>query len=261
MPHVLIVNPSERKKGKTMAKAKRTAAQKRATAKMIAANKARRRASAAPKRKAVSHAKPKRRSASRAVAAPARSAPRRSKRRSHAITPPHVASRAGRQLRYRRKNPIGGFVSDMLIPSAVGGVGAIGLDVLLGVLPLPVAMKSGAMAPVVKIAGAIGLGMLAGMVAPKRIANQLAAGAITVTLYNVAKAGLVKVSGGKIPGLAEYISGDGVVIDAATGQAYQVGEYVGEDDMPQIGYPSAGQMVGELMPDGSVEGYETGVYR
>lgn len=247
-----------------MAKAKRTPAQKRATAKMIAANKARRKG-AAPKR-AVSRAKPKRRSAPRAAAAPARSAPRRAKRRSHPITSRTEATVAGRKLRYRRKNPVS-FISETLVPSAIGGAGALGLDVLLGVLPLPVAMKTGPFAPVVKVAGAIGLGMAAGMVTSRKTANQIAAGAITVTLYNFAKAALVKMSGGKIPGLSEYIADDGTtLIDPATGQAFQVGEYVGEyvgesDEVPQIGYPNAGMMVGELMPDGSVEGYETGVYR
>lgn len=248
-----------------MAKAKRTPAQKRATAKMIAANKARRKAPAA---KRVSRAKPKRRSAPRAAAAPARSAPRRAKRRSHPITSRTEASVAGRKLRYRRKNPIGaGFIGDTLIPSAIGGAGALGLDVLMGVLPLPVAMKTGPMAPVVKVAGAIGLGFVAGKLTSRKTANQIAAGAITVTLYNVAKAALVKFGGGKIPGLSEYIAGeDGMVYDASTGQPVSeyvgVNEYVGEsDEVPQIGYPNAGMMVGELMPDGSVEGYETGVYR
>lgn len=235
-----------------MAKAKRTPAQKRATAKMLAANRARRKG-AAPK---VSRAKPKRRTASRA-AAPARRTTR-SRRRSHAITPPQVASRAGRQLRYRRKNPIS-FIAETLVPSAIGGAGALGLDVLFGVLPLPATVKASPFFPVVKVAGAIGLGMLAGQVMSKKTAGQIAAGAITVTLYNVAKAALNKASGGKIPGLSEYISGDGVVY--ADGQAFQVGEYIDGDDALQIGYPSAGMMVGDLMPDGSVEGYETGVYR
>lgn len=233
-----------------MAKAKRTPAQKRATAKMLAANKARRRGTSAPK---VSRAKPKRRAAPRA-AAPAR----RRARRTHAITPPSVASRAGRQLRYRRKNPIS-FISETLVPSAIGGAGALGLDILFGVLPLPATLKASPFFPAVKVAGAIGLGMLAGQVVSKKTAGQIAAGAITVTLYNVAKAALNKASGGKIPGLAEYISGDGVVY--ADGQAFQVGEYIDGDDALQIGYPNAGMMVGDLMEDGTVNGYETGVYR
>lgn len=253
MPHVVLINPSTRKKGKTiMAKAKRSPAQKRATAKMLAANKSRRRAVSAPK---VSRAKPKRRAAPRAAAAaPAR----RARRRSRPITSRAVASQVGRQLRYRRKNPIS-FVAETLAPSAIGGAGALGLDILFGVLPLPATLKASPFFPAVKVAGAIGLGMAAGMVVSKKTAGQIAAGAITVTLYNFAKGMLNKASGGKIPGLAEYISGDGVVY--ADGQAFQVGEYIDGDDALQIGYPNAGMMVGDLMEDGSVNGYETGVYR
>jgi hypothetical protein len=149
---------------------------------------------------------------------------------------------------------IAGFMTGTLVPSAIGGAGALALDVLMGVLPLPPAFKAGPMAPVVKLAGAIGLGFAAGMVAPRRIANQIAAGAITVTLYGLAKTMLVKVSGGRIPGLASYVDG--------YDESAMMAEYVGEDgQVPQLGYPSPGMQVGDLMPDGSVEGYETGVYR
>lgn len=256
MPHVILVNPSERKGKKAMAK-KRTPAQQRATRKMIAANKARSRAAKAPARK-VSRAKPARRKA-RAAAAPAK------RRRSHAITPARVASDAGRKLRYRRRNPIGGvgaFMSDTLLPSAIGGGGALALDVLLGVLPLPPAMKTGPMAPVVKVAGAVGLGMLAGMVTSRKTANQIAAGAITVTLYGLAKSMLVKVGGGKIPGLAAYPDGY---------MGEYVGEYVGEtSEVPELGYTGSGINVGpaddgygmgEVIDMDSMGGYETGVYR
>lgn len=256
MPQVLLINPSDRK-GSTMAKSKRTPAQQRATRKMIAANKAR-----AKSTRRVSRAKPAK---SRAM----RSAPehitivnpkpaRRKARRSHPITSARAASDAGRKLRYRRKNPVGGFFSDTLIPSAVGGAGALTLDVLLGVLPIPAQFKTGPMAPVVKLAGAVGLGFLASKVAPKRVANQIAAGAITVTLYGVAKQMLVKVGGGKIPGLGEYV-GEMYVEPVAVGE--YVGEYVGALPDETVGYPNAGMIVGDLQPDGSVEGYETGVYR
>lgn len=250
MPQVLLVNPAPRpskrkaatRKGKpVMAKKQRTAAQKAATRKMLAANRAKRKSSAPKPRRAarVSQAKP---------------AAKRRARRSHPITPANVATRAGRQLRYRRKNPMGGvgeFMTNTLVPSAIGGAGALALDVLLGVLPLPANMKTGPLAPVVKVAGAVALGMGAGLVVKRRMAEQFAAGAITVTLYNVAKGLLVKVGGGKIPGLA----GD-------DGMQEYVGEYIAGDEVPQIGYVDSGMQVGEYVGDGeTVEGYETGVYR
>lgn len=260
MPHVLIVNPAERpskarkaqRKGKTMAKAKRSRAQIAATKKLVAMNKAR-----AGGKKSVSRAKPKR-SSSRAVAAPAKP-----KRRTHRITSAAEASVAGRKLRYRRKNPIGGdFIGGTLIPAAVGGASAVGIDVLMGMLPLPVQMKTGPMAPVVRVAAAIGLGFVASKVASKRVADQVAVGAITVTAYQLMRAVAAKMTAGKVPGLAEYVSGDeGYMVVPTVGEYVSgdgVGEYVDGDDM---GYPSAGMIVGDLMPDGSVEGWETGVYR
>ncbi len=241
-----------------MAKTKRTPAQLRATRKLVALNKARAKGK-------VSRAKPGKKKSYAMRAAPEhitivnpKTPARRKARRSHPITPARVASEAGRKLRYRRKNPVGGFFTDTLIPSAVGGAGALTLDVLLGVLPIPAQFKTGPMAPVVKLAGAVGLGFLASKVAPKRVANQIAAGAITVTLYGVAKQMLVKVGGGKIPGLGEYV-GEMYVEPVAVGE--YVGEYISDASGGDMGYPNAGMIVGDLQPDGSVEGYETGVYR
>lgn len=261
MPQVLLVNPSPRKggdvsprKGTTrakprisrspkMAKAKRTAKQIAATRKLVALNRARARG-AAPKPRARPAAK--KRAAPRA--APARSAPKR--RRATArrgpggwpITSAQAASRAGRALRHRRPNPLGlgGFVKGTLMPSVVGGAGALALDVAVGMLPLPPALKTGPMAPLVKAAGAVGIGMLAGQLMGRRVGEQVAAGGLTVTVYNVARQMLVKASGGKIPGLSEYVS-----------------EYV-DYAPPQLGYESSGGQVGEYA---DLDGFETGVYR
>lgn len=255
MPHVLLVNPAERpKKGKKiMAKTKRSPAQRAATRKMIAANKARARSAKAPARKTKHRAKRK-----TSTVVTRHSNP--STRRKYKRTGVAEASYAGRRLRYRRKNPVGGFFTETMIPAAIGGAGALTLDVLWAVAPIPATLRANQLAaPVIKLAGAIGLGMLAGMVTSKRAAQQIAAGAVTVTLYNAAKQGLAKVSGGKIPGMGEYV-GEVYVDPVAVGE--YVGEYVeGDGGAAQIGYPSAGMIVGDLQPDGSVEGYETGVYR
>lgn len=255
MPHVLLINPSDRKtrkavppksiKGKKMAK-HRTPAQMRATRKMIAANRARSRPMR-PKRRAVSKV-------SRAKPQPRMSNPtHRSKRRAPRTTVTQARA-AGKALRYRRKNPSGGigeFVSQTLMPSAIGGAGALALDVLFGVLPLPPALKVGSMAPIVKVAGAVGLGLVAGMVTSKRTAQQFAAGALTVTLYNMAKTTLNRLSGGKIPGLSEYVSGYDMDMAA----------YVSGDQADQIGYAGSGLRVDESPSGQEMAGYETGVYR
>lgn len=281
MAHVLLVNPAERpskarkanRKGKIMAKKQRTPAQKRATAKLVAANRAR------AKGKPVSRAKPaaKRRAKSGGYAI-ASVAPKR--RKSRPFTSAKVASDAGRKLRYRRRNPIGsGFIGDVLVPSAIGGGGALALDVIMGMLPIPATMKTGPMAPIVKVAGAVALGYAAKFALSRKTAEQIAAGAITVTLYNVAKAALVKAGKGKIPGLSEYVGAypDALFYDASSGAMVNgMGEFVsGPEEAPAMGfddgvggdgdgmgYPNAGMVVGELQPDGSVADYDAdGIYR
>jgi hypothetical protein len=248
MPQVLLVNPSPRKgiKRKSASKGKaamatrkkpRTAAQKRATAKMIAANRSRKRAS--PAQKAMVKRSVKRR------AAYAASTPKRRKYKRSSVA---AASSAGRTLRYRRPNPIGNFFKDTLIPSAVGGAGALALDVAVAALPLPPAMKTGPMAPIVKVAGAVGLGMLAGQFLGRKTGEQVAAGALTVTIYNFARVTLNRLSGGKIPGLAMYPDG-------------YLNAYVSDAEVPELGYEGSGMQVGEYVSPDGVEGYETGVYR
>lgn len=251
MPQVWLVNPVEKparkkraaRKAKTgvvkMAKKRRTAAQRAATQKMIAANRSRRR----PARKSAARKAPhraatpaKRRSALRRAAA-RRSALRRAKRR---VSSARAASLAGRVLRYRRKNPVG-FLGDFmaqLVPAAIGGAGALGVDVLMALVPLPDAIKTGPFRPVVRVGAAIALGMVAGMAKDKRFGNQVAAGALTVIAYDTMKGMLSKVAGGKIPGLGVYeIPGMGY---------YEVGP------ANQVGYYDAGQQVG-MMQDGVID--------
>lgn len=261
MPQVLLINPVSRKEIKTMAKKARSAAQQRATRKMIAANRARRKAASGgtTKRKAarrVSRAKPRAQRRPARASNPAPMVKRKARRPSK-----RAATAAGRTLRYRRKNPVGGvsaFVKGTLVPSAVGGAGALVLDLAMNMLPLPPAMKTGPMRPVVKVVGAIGLGMLASKVTSRQTGGQVAAGALTVTLYELARGALAKnETTKKLFGLGEY-----------GGEESRIGEYVGEyvgvgegEEVPGIGYQDSGMQVGDLMPDGSVEGYETGVYR
>lgn len=214
----------------------RTAAQKAATRKMIAANRKRR----APVRRAPARrAAPKRR---RRAPAAASAAPRRRRaaprRRAHRISSQRAASHAGRVLRYRRPNPIDGLV-DNLTTSAVGVGGALLLDVALGLVPLPAALTTGMMGPVVKVAGAVGLGMLGSKLLGRKRGNELAVGALTVNLYQIVRPLLA----GKVPGLSGYVDGYELLPDGT------------------VGYISSGQQVGEYVGDDSMAGFETGVYR
>ena len=259
MPQVLLINPISRKEVKAMAKKKRTPAQQRATKKMIAANRARakgttRKARSAPRKARVSRGKTRRPNRPNRESNPAPALKKRRRR----ITSKADATRAGRMLRRRRRNPIGlgGFVKTTLVPSAVGGAGALALDLLLNVIPIPVAVKNGPMRPLLKIGGAIGLGMVASKVASRRVGEQVAAGALTVALYDMAKAAIAKSPAGKWFGLAGYELDMGAYIGE------DVGAYVDDGTGQQmLGYTDAGMQVGDYTADGSVEGYETGLYR
>jgi hypothetical protein len=154
------------------------------------------------------------------------SRPRRRKRRYlKNISISGMPNPRSRKKRYRlrgyRRNPTGpmGFVTQNLVPASIGAGGALGLDVLLGFATpfLPAMLTTGPMRPVLRIAGAIGLGMLATQVSGRKIGEQVAAGAITVTVYDILK-GLVKQFA---PTLA-----------------------LGENDYPVLGYYSPGIQVG-----------------
>src|SRR4030042_6898277 len=95
------------------------------------------------------------------------------------INPRKHRRKANKTRRYRR-NPSGGrfnmttFSRNTLMPSAIGAAGALGLDILMGFLPLPDNLKMGPMRNVVRVVGAVGLGMLAGMVVKKDTAANIA---------------------------------------------------------------------------------------
>jgi hypothetical protein len=222
-----------------MARKRRSAAQIAATRKMIAARRAQLRGRV--RRRNPRHAP--------AVAVP-NPAPRKRRWKRTSV---QAASAAGRALRYRRRNPIGfdlrRFATDTLMPSVVGGAGAIGLDVLLGALRLPPALTVGPMRPVVRVGGAIGIGLIASMIAPRRMAEQMAAGALTVVMYDTLRGFLGRVTGGRVPGLGVYVD-----------------PMLGEMDPEAVSYYEAAQQVGQADDDVQVVGNvpmlpdEVGVY-
>lgn len=123
---------------------------------------------------------------------------RRSKRRANPIVnvtrrTRKATRKAPRRSRARRSNPIAGLsgitgtMSAIFMPSVTGAAGALGLDILMGFAPIPMAMKVGGMRYITKGVGAVALGLLAGMVVNKSTANKMAVGALTVTLHDFAR--------------------------------------------------------------------------
>lgn len=66
-----------------------------------------------------------------------------------------------------------------------GALGALGLDVLLGFVPIPVTWKAGIPGYLTKIVGAIGLGMIAGNVVGQGTAAKMTTGALTVMFHGI----------------------------------------------------------------------------
>lgn len=93
--------------------------------------------------------------------------------------------------RSRRRNPISlrSFrptnVMDTVMGALPGAAGALGLDVLLGFAPIPVAWKAGIPGYLTKIVGAVGLGMLAQNFVGQRTAGQFTTGALTVMFHGI----------------------------------------------------------------------------
>ena len=177
-----------------MAKRKhRTAAQKRATAKLIAFNKSRKRTNAkraAPKRR--------RRNPMPAVAA---MNPIRKRRRSSGYSVRHV-------VRRRRRNPINLKPMTILKPAVTQAMGGVTVSFAMSYLTgfLPASLQSGYAKNAVELIAAVGLGMIGSKIVKRETAHQLAVGAATITMYNLAKSLINQAA----PSIGSRLSGDGM---------------------------------------------------
>jgi len=146
-----------------------------------------------------------------------------------------------------RKNParrsrmkVGNVMTTALIPSAIAAGGAIGLDVIMGYLPVPDNLKTGPMRHLVKGAGAIGMGMLAGMFLKPKTAELVTVGALTVVMHNAGKE--------MVQTFAPNIKLGSV-----------------EDDYDELSYVSPGMPVGEYLneyvsdDEGGMDAYLNGI--
>jgi len=191
MAEILLVNPRKRKstrrKTKVARKKRRTAAQKRATAKMIAANRRKRRGNPV-KRKRRTRRKPAARKYT------ARRAPVKRRRRRR-IGNPRLTMRS---------------VQNQLMDAGTGAVGALGLDVIQGYLPIPANLKVGLVGTGVKALLAIGMGVVASNVKIVRgaTANKMVNGALTVVLHDELKKQVANFAPGIQMG--EYLDADGL---------------------------------------------------
>lgn len=202
MPEILLINPSPRpskrkaakkKTGKTGAKTmakRRTAAQKAATRKLIAFNKARKHTNA--KRAGAK----RRRNPMPAVAA---MNPIKKRRKSSGYSVRHV-------VRRRRRNPINLKPMTILKPAVTQAMGGVTVSFAMSYLTgfLPASMQSGYAKNAVELIAAVGLGMIGSKVVKRETAHQLAVGAATITMYNLAKSLINQAA----PSIGSRLSGD-----------------------------------------------------
>lgn len=113
----------------------------------------------------------------------AASAPRRVRRRRF----PRTRATVSRYYRRARSSNMGSLITSKLLPAGIGAAGAFALDMAWDRLPIPPNLKVGPMAPLVRIAGAFGIGYVAKMVGGKSFGDEATMGALTVTLYDLAK--------------------------------------------------------------------------
>lgn len=108
-----------------------------------------------------------------------------------------------RRGRGRMRNPFDAKgLTAAIVPAAIGGAGAVGLDIALAYLPLPAALQTGWGNYATKIAGSFAVGYLGGMALGKEKGHLITAGALTVSLYTILRALAQQSLGTSVKGLS-----------------------------------------------------------
>lgn len=162
----------------------------------------------------------KRRKRRKSAALAVSSAPVRRSKRRRSGRRRNRRSSGGRRMARLSFNPKS-FLNDTLMPASIGAAGALALDAALTFASpyIPAQLNTGIARSGVKIAGAIGIGMIAGMIGGKRLGEQAMAGAVIVTMYDLLK----PFAAGVIPGVSGYDMG-------WVSPAPQLASYVGYDN-------------------------------
>jgi len=156
--------------------------------------------------------------------------------------------RRRRMARYRR-NPIslsgggkGGIkIMSLFVPAATVGLGAVGVEMLMGFMPIPPQLKTGPIKHVTKGAIAVAIGWGLGKFVSKRLGEAFALGGLTIAVHDAAKDQILRMAPNVRFGQYENRMGE------------YMGQYIGGDEMyenPAIeegtgafGYSNAGQVV------------------
>jgi hypothetical protein len=193
MPEIILVNPKRR--GTRGRKASRTPAQKRATAKLVAMNRARKSGA-----KVMSNPKRRRRN-------PAKRTTHRSRSRSVAVHRNPV------RRHRRRRNPIGmsgNKPTQLLMPALVGALGATAVNTVLANVgsALPATLMTGNMQYITRAALSVLLAMVGRKSGRANIWTQAAEGSLTVTFHDA----IVSLGGGSLGQMGAYMPGRGAQV-------------------------------------------------
>lgn len=138
--------------------------------------------------------------------------------------------RRRRHYRVMRRNPSSlssnpvGFVSNTIIPAAVGAIGGVGVNYIFNNYA-PASLQTGILNPLSRLALAALLGIGVGAVTDNRTGAMVAAGAMTVTAYDM---------------ITNYMNGVGVF--ASSSQQSQGG---GQGQMGRLMYSRMGRIVSQ----------------
>lgn len=196
MSQLMLINPRKRVAGR---KKPRSAAQKAATKRMLSARRA-----GSPKRHAKRRSNP--------VSANPIGIHRVKRHKRHSV-----------KARSRRRNPLhmpagASGVASMLMSSVHGAGGALIVNTALNYIPMPAMLKSGNGKYIARVGVALALGVFGGKVLPKKVAANMAVGAMTVAFHDLvlglASQAMPSAKLGDIgdydDGVAAYVSGQGV---------------------------------------------------
>jgi len=186
------------------------------------------------------HAKASRRRSPAASSAPAKHRKRRGKRRSGGVMN-FLKSKRGKS---RKHNPIAA-AGGTLKRATIGAGGALALDLIFGVVPMPAAVASGPFHYLAKGAIALGIGYAGKHMAKSAAVEQAAEGMLTVVLHEAGRAGIRQYFPNVDARMGEYMGGLGWV------NASPIFEDTGEDgslgDAYLNGYLSDDTALGGLL--------------
>jgi hypothetical protein len=170
------------------------------------------------------------------------------RRRAHRRYNPRRRRYAHHRRRLRNPRRAGGFgmrglLRNAVMPAALGGTGALVLDVVDGyVAPyLPVTLQAGYLRLIMKGLGAVAIGMVASRFLGRERGRVVMLGALTVTAYSAIRSA---VAGAGIPGLSGY--NDYTPFPMHGFGAYMKGP-TGTPGIQGLGYVSPAAVVGPTM--------------